>query len=407
MKKIFIILSMIFLVACGAKDSLDSNSNNLSKENKSLESSSSNKLKKNTKKLEYSYDYMDGFKRDKALYVDRMLGDYPSDVSSDPNKPYTKEELKNLDYDKNLFISMYNIRIPKRALVFSDDDSFVIDFPKSKDYEISIKLGKLFKDGELSEDELKNKLIEFSSKKTMEKARDGKNISQAVVNLNSDYKNAAYSIIEDNKFTYTNIFMATPSNIINFEIIENKEKSEASPYIMADLLSTSYPESEDYPVVSKSFKNYENDINLYATEKIDMGDFSFKIPSDMENIQKSDALTVFEKQLSGKTINQVLISKIKKEDKMSLKDAFNKSQGTAIPPSYISSMGKVLEEKINDRTFLRSKVRIYTEQFSLEGEKIVFEQGDYFVTMILTGPLKNTSKTELLNNNIINSLEFK
>lgn len=407
MKKLLLILSMIFLVSCTGDDidkSNDSNKKEISSQNST---SYSNEDKKNEKRIEYSYDYMDGFKRDESLYVDRMLGDYPADLDSSKDEAYKKEELKNLDYDKNISLSMYNIRIPKRALVFSDDNSFIIDFPKSNDYEISIKINKLFEDGEISEEELKEKLVEYASKKTMEKARDGKNISQSVVNLYSDYKNAAYSILEDNKFSYTNIFMATPANIINLEIIENKEKSDASPYIMADLLSTAYPEGEDVPIVSKSFKNYENEINLYATEEVDMEDFSFKIPSDMENTQKADQLTVFEKQVSEKTINQILVSKIKKEDKMTLKDAFNLSQGTVIPPSYISSMGKVLEEKVNDKTFLKSKVRIYTEQFSLEGEKIVFEEDDYFVSMILTGPLKNTSKTELLNNNIINSLEFK
>ena len=62
---------------------------------------------------------------------------------------------------------------------------------------------------------------------------------------------------------------------------------------------------------------------------------------------------------------------------------------------------------VNDKLFMKSKVRIYTEQFSLEGEKIAFETDDYFVNMILTGPLKNTNKTQILNENIINSLKFE
>ena len=70
-------------------------------------------------------------------------------------------------------------------------------------------------------------------------------------------------------------------------------------------------------------------------------------------------------------------------------------------------MGKVKEEMVSDKLFLKSKVRIYTEQFSLEGEKIAFETDNYFVNIILTGPLKNTNKTELMNQNIINSLKFE
>ena len=63
--------------------------------------------------------------------------------------------------------------------------------------------------------------------------------------------------------------------------------------------------------------------------------------------------------------------------------------------------------KRKEKLFLKSKVRIYTEQFSLEGEKIAFETKDYFVNIILAGPLKNTNKTQLLNENIINSLKFE
>lgn len=404
MKKIILILSIFFLASCSNKNIDNPKSNNIvSKERLSSNVSE----KKDIKKLEYSYDYMDGFKRDKSLYVDRMLGAYPSEVNSNKNSPYTLDELKNLDYNKNLSLSLFNIRIPQRSEVFSNDDYYVIDFPKTDAYEISIKIEKLFADGEKDSHELLTKLNEFALNFTSEKAKDGKNISQDVVNINSDYKNTSYSILEDNKYTYTNIFMATPANIINFELIENKEKSKISPLIMADLLSTAYPESEDVPVISKSFNNYEDKINLYATEKIDFEDFCLKIPSDMKKNQASDSLVVYENELSGKTINQILISMEKKENDLSLKDFFYKSQGTNIPPAFISSMGRVREEMIHDRTFLKSRVRIYTEQFSLEGEKISFETKNSYVTIILTGPLKNTNKTDLLNNNIINSLQIK
>lgn len=406
MKKFLFIFSIIFLVSCSSKN-IENSDTSYSLVDSKIESTSNSNEENKKNRLEYAYDFIDGYKRDNSLYVDRMLGDYPNNLKSDKNSPYEKNELKNLDYNKNLSISMYNIRIPERALVFSNDKSFIVDFPKSKNYDISIKIDKLFKDGEYKESELNNKLIEFSSKKTIEEAKNTKVISQATINIKSDYKNATYSIIEDNKFSYTNIFLATPTNILKLEIVENKEKSQLSPYIMTDLLSTAYPESEDVPVVSKSFKNYKDKINLYATEKVDMGDFSFKIPSNMKNTQKSKSLTVFENQISGKSINQILVAKVEKKGKITIKDAFNEIQGTAIAPSYISPMGKVIEEKSKNKTFLKSKVRIYTEQFSLEGEKIVFEQKNSFIVMILTGPLNNTSSTDLLNNNIINSLEFK
>lgn len=406
MKKILIFLFVILLSSCtGNKENMNKSSESNIKEKISSETLSSKKKKK--KRLEYKHDNMEGFKRDDSLCIDRMLGDYPSDISSDSNEPYTVDELKNLDYDKNLSLSAFNIRIPNRCKVFSKNEQYVVDFPKSDLYDISINFKKLFEDGEKSEDEIKDELYKISENETYNSNIKDANVVQKPIILESDYKKTSYSIIEDSKFSYTNIFMATPTNIIEFQIVEDKEKSQASPYIMADLLSTTYPESEDFNMVAKSFKSFDKYINLYATEKIDMGDFSFNIPQDMKNIQESDALTVYENQVSGKTINQILISKIKKDKAIDLKNSFAQTQGTQIPPAFISPMGGVKEEMVKDKLFLKSKVRIYTEQFSLEGEKIAFETKDYFVNIILAGPLKDTNKTRLLNENIINSLEFK
>lgn len=406
MKKILIFLFVILLSSCtGNRENINKSSESNIKEKISSETLSSEKKKK--KRLEYKHDNMEGFKRDDSLCIDRMLGDYPSDISSDSNEPYTVDELKNLDYDKNLSLSAFNIRIPNRCKVFSKNEQYVVDFPKSDFYDISINFKKLFEDGEKSEDEIKDELYKISENETYNSNIKDANVVQKPIILESDYKKTSYSIIEDSKFSYTNIFMATPTNIIEFQIVEDKEKSQASPYIMADLLSTTYPESEDSSIVSKSFKSFSKYINLYATEKVDMGDFSFNVPQDMRNTQESKALTVYENQVSGKTINQILISKVKKDKAIDLKNSFAQTQGTQIPPAFISPMGGVKEEMVKEKLFLKSKVRIYTEQFSLEGEKIAFETKDYFVNIILAGPLKDTNKTRLLNENIINSLEFK
>ncbi|MDU0945359.1 MULTISPECIES: hypothetical protein [Anaerococcus] len=409
MKKFLIVLFILLFSSCINFDESINKSNDCTiKEKISANSISSEKEKK--KRLEYKHENIEGFQRDNSLFVERMMGDYPNDISTSSNEPYTKDELKNLDYDKNIFLEAFNIRIPNRCKVYSNTsnkNTYVIDFPKSDDYDISINIKKLLEEGKKSEDEIKNELYKISDKETYNSEIENANVVQKPVGLESDYKKTYYSIVEDNQFSYTNIFMATPTNIIQFQIVEDKEKSQASPYIMADLLSTTYPESEDFNMVAKSFKSFDKYINLYATEKIDMGDFSFNIPQDMKNIQESEALTVYENQVSGKTINQIIISKIKKDKAIDLKNSFAQSQGSQIPPAFISPMGEVKEEMVKEKLFLKSKVRIYTEQFSLEGEKIAFETKDYFVNIILAGPLKNTNKTQLLNENIINSLKFE
>ena len=405
MKKFLIFLFILIFSSCGKNEYINkSNQSNL--KNQNISSSSSNEKEKK-KRLEYKHDNIEGYKRDDSLFVDRMLGDYPDDISTDSDEPYKIDELKNLDYNKNLYISALNIRIPDRCKLYSKDDQYVVDFPKSDFYDLSINIKKLFKDGEKSEDQIKDELYKISDKETYNSHIENANVVQKPIVLESESKKSAYSIIEDNKFSYTNIFMATPTNVLEFQIVEDKEKSQYSPYIMADLLSTTYPESEDFDMVAKSFKSFGKKIDLYATKEVDMDDFSMKLPENMKKTQKSESLTVFENQFSGKTINQILISKIKKDDGMDLKKSFAQSQGTQIPPAFISPMGKVKEEMVGGKLFLKSKVRIYTEQFSLEGDKIAFETDEYFVNIILTGPLKNTNNTELMNQNIINSLRFK
>lgn len=409
MKKFLIVLFILLFSSCiNFDEDINKSNDSTIKEKISANSISSEKEKK--KRLEYKHENIEGFQRDNSLYVERMMGDYPNDISTSSNEPYAKDELKNLDYDKNIFLEAFNIRIPNRCKIYSNTsnkNTYVIDFPKSDDYDLSINIKKLLEEGKKSEDEIKNELYKISDKETYNSEIENANVVQKPVGLESDYKKTYYSIVEDNQFSYTNIFMATPTNIIQFQIVEDKEKSQASPYIMADLLSTTYPESEDFNMVAKSFKSFDKYINLYTTEKIDMGDFSFNIPQDMKNIQESEALTVYENQLSGKTINQIIISKIKKDKAIDLKNSFAQSQGSQIPPAFISPMGEVKEEMVKEKLFLKSKVRIYTEQFSLEGEKIAFETKDYFVNIILAGPLKNTNKTQLLNENIINSLKFE
>lgn len=406
MKKFLIFLFILIFSSCNNNEDSKINSESLSiKENKISSESISNENEKK-KRLVYKHDNMEGFIRDDSLLVDRMLGDYPANISSDSNDPYKKNELKNLDYDKNLSLSAFNIRIPNRCMVYKKDDNYLVDFPKNDQYDLEINIKKLFKDGEKSEGEIKDELYNIADKETYNSSIKNANVIQKPVIIDSNYKKSAYSIIEDNKFSYTNIFMASPSNVLSFQIVENKEKSSASKYIMADLLSTTYPESEDFDMVAKSFKSFNKNMDLYATEKVDMEDFSFNIPKNMKKTQDSESLTVYESQISGKTINQVLISKTKKDKDLDLNKAFAQSQGTKIPPAFISPMGEIREEMVHDKLFMKSKVRIYTEQFTNEGEKIAFETNDYYINMILTGPLKNTNKTELLNENIINSLKF-
>ena len=149
MKKFLIVLFILLFSSCiNFDESINKSNDSTIKEKISANSISSEKEKK--KRLEYKHENIEGFQRDNSLYVERMMGDYPNDISTSSNEPYTKDELKNLDYDKNIFLEAFNIRIPNRCKVYSNTSSkntYVIDFPKSDDYDISINIKKLLEEG--------------------------------------------------------------------------------------------------------------------------------------------------------------------------------------------------------------------------------------------------------------------
>ena len=403
MKKfIYIFICLSLFVSCNNKK--DSPKDNPSRE---VSSSSIKKAKKDV--LEYPLDKVQGFSPDDSLYKNRMLGDFPENLKTASNKPYSFLELKNLDYNKNIYLSFMNIRIPDRAKIFKKDDIYYINFPTSKKYDISISLNKMYKDSEFSQQEISEKLFEVASDFTKKSAGENENlnISQDVFRVSSSYKDACISIIEDNKNTYTHLFLATPNNILHFVFTEDKEKSSMTSFIIADMLASAYADSQDNPIIGKDFTDYEKDVDFYADENISIDNFSFKISSSLKEVQKSDGLKVYTNEKDGNIINQLIIKQIKKDDKnqvLSIDQAFDMVSGDKIPPVYLVGLGKIDKDIVDDFVIYEQKIRMYSEQTSLEGYKIMVENENSFLCMIITGPLENPPKTLLLKDNIVNSL---
>src|SRR5699024_8221140 len=126
--------------------------------------------------------------------------------------------------------------------------------------------------------------------------------------------NAYYFIGQTDKYTHTYVFVASPNNIVFFDIVEERKSSDASKYIMADLLSTMYIETEDPINVKKNLDSFKDKIDIYATEKIDFDGFSLKIPKDMKSIQDDDKLKAFSKEVNGDLVSQILLMRVPKED---------------------------------------------------------------------------------------------
>ena len=71
MKKILIFLFILIFSSCGKNENINkSNDSNL--KNQSISSDSSSNEKKEKKRLEYKHVFIDGYKRDNSIFIDRM-----------------------------------------------------------------------------------------------------------------------------------------------------------------------------------------------------------------------------------------------------------------------------------------------------------------------------------------------
>lgn len=425
MKKFLFIFLSILLTSC----SLNDKNNNKNTENSSVsnEISSAGNIKelsisseegtsqndKKNSKYSYKLDKDKSYKKDKSFYVNRMLFTYPSEISAKEGDPYSLDDLKNLDYEKDIYYGLLNFRIPQRSEVFSSDTGlYAIDFPESEEYNISIFFKKIFEDGRFSRSETKDLLypVALNFMETV-KNNSKEEVIQKPYEISNPQMNAYYFIGQSDEYTHTYVFVASPNNIVFFDIVEERESSNASKYIMADLLSTMYIETEDPINVKKNLDSFKDKIDIYATEKIDFDNFSLKIPKDMKNIQDDDKLKAFSKEVNGDLVSQILLMRVPKEDNEdqnpSLDDIFNQTSGTNLPPAYIVSMGQVEDEKINDMNAIQSEIRIYMDNYTAQGVKVCVETDTDFLTIIITGPISNSNEIRLLTKNILNTLDFQ
>lgn len=304
------------------------------------------------------------------LYTRNSQIRYPNEVTSPSDGPYKKEELYNLDYNKEVFLADIYFRIPERAKVFEKDSEYFIDFPLSSDYSLTISFKEISKPAEEKMEEI-----------LKEKSYKGDLVSRPVNNDLSTIK-SSYFISKDKDTTYTHFFMG---DYLYFIITE--EGSKASSAIMADMLMTAYRPADDPKEVKKNFEKY--DLSIYATK--DVG--GIKIPENFVLNQEEEGFRSFVARGENKEVIGEII--IKEDELDEAKEAFDLNTGPVIYPAFIINMGKVDNNE--------SDIRLYLTDNTFSGRKFVIE-GDKTTTVIVAGPLKNKSLVTSMAENIKNSI---
>lgn len=326
----------------------------------------------NSSKETYPLAKTGEFKIDSSLYTKEKIIEYPSSVKKN-TESYTKKDLDNLDYNKEIRLGDIFFRIPERCEVFKKDVLYYVDFPFNSSYDILINFKNIDEDSDL---------IDLSKEIIKKEDLNDKVISKPIRNKFTNL-DSAYFLTKDTEYTYTHFFIKSANSTIYFVI---KEKGiKAGGKIMADILMTAYTSGEDPYEVRKSFDDYLDSLSIYATRKVDFSDLALKIPENFYLNQEGDGFKYF----LAKDKNEVIAEIIIKECKINgdIYQAYSQNSGQILYPAQIVNMGKINKSK----NILEGDVRIYLQNDTLTGKKYLIKTDDSYISLIVSGPLANES----------------
>lgn len=327
------------------------------------------KKEENTKET-YPLGELSEFTNDDSLLTGQRLIAYPSSVKNDT---YTKKDLENLDYNKEVRLGDVFFRIPDRCQLFKKEDTYFVDFPLDLSYKVLLS----FKSMEDSSD-----LIDLSKKIIRDEELKDKIVSKPIKNSFTGL-DSAYFITKEEEYSYTHFFIKSTNTTIYFVIKEDRPNLGGK--IMADILMTAYTSGDDPYEVNKSFADYKDKLTVFATKEEKFADLGIKIPENFYLQQEGDGFKYYLARENNESIGAILM----KEDRVdgNLYDAYNLNSGDLIYPTCLINMGKVSL----DGGILEGEIRLYMKENTLTGKKFVTKRKNTYLTIIVVGPIANKS----------------
>lgn len=327
------------------------------------------KKEENTKET-YPLGELSEFTKDDSLLTGQRLIAYPSSVKNDT---YTKKDLENLDYNKEVRLGDVFFRIPDRCQLFKKEDTYFVDFPLDLSYKVLLS----FKSMEDSSD-----LIDLSKKIIRDEELKDKIVSKPIKNSFTGL-DSAYFITKEEEYSYTHFFIKSTNTTIYFVIKEDRPNLGGK--IMADILMTAYTSGDDPYEVNKSFVDYKDKLTVFATKEEKFADLGIKIPENFYLQQEGDGFKYYLARENNEAIGAILM----KEDRVdgNLYDAYNLNSGDLIYPTCLINMGKVSL----DGGILEGEIRLYMKENTLTGKKFVIKRKNTYLTIIVVGPIANKS----------------
>lgn len=323
----------------------------------------------------------------------------PSNIQTKENEPYSLKELENLDYSKELFFENVYIRIPSRAKVNKNDNTYKIELPKSDKYNLDISFRKIENDEILKEDDL----IKSCEMLTATLGTKEQVIIKVTSNPMSNIK-SAYFISKQNDFYLVHFLVETPTSKIHFTIKEDRNLSKVADDLMADILAGIYTTNDDPLEVGKDFTDYTDAVDIYAGNKINLDSFTFYIPDNFVLNQDENEIKAYVSKKNGTIVSEIIV-KVQDKDNKKLNDVFDENSGSIIYPANIVNKGLVETGTVKNFPYLKSGANLYMPAYSLKGDKIVIEGEDKFISIFILGPITNTAQTKIMSTSIINSIK--
>ena len=338
----------------------------------------------------YPLSKLESFIQTDELYSKNKIIDFPSDIRG--KKSYTKKDLANLDYNKEVILGDIYFRIPEKSAIFKNKDKYYIDLPPNESYKLMISFRDYSKFISYDLDSICKALIKSGK---LEGTTSTKPIKNPINGLES-----MYFINKKDNISFTHFLIKSQTSLIYFIIREDISLSQASEKIMADLLISAYPSGDDPFELRKSFADYKDSINIFASKDVYLDDFRMKIPENFYLHQDDPNFKSYIAKDKAEIIGEIIIRK-DEDIKLSPYDIYNKNSGDYFYPAKLVNMGPI-EEK---NKILSGNVRFFMQTNSLSGKKYVIKNNNSYTTLVIVGPLANESLDKSMADAIIGTLE--
>lgn len=300
--------------------------------------------------------------------------------------------MANLDYNKEVILGDIYFRIPEKSAIFKNREKYYIDLPLNESYKIMISFRDYSKFISYDLESVCKALIKSGK-------LEGHTITRPIKNPVNGLE-SMYFINKKDNISFTHFFIKSQTSLIYFIIREDISLSQASEKIMADLLISSYAKGDDPFELRKSFADHKEAINIFASKAIYFDDFNIKIPENFYLHQDDPNFKSYISKNKTDIIGEIIIRK-DEDIKASHYDIYNKNSGDYFYPAKLVNMGS-LEEK---NKILSGNVRFFMQTNSLSGKKYVIKNDDYYISLVIVGPLANESLDKSMADAIIGTLE--